>query len=113
MSNNKICDVICVHEEKVNYALRFLNEEKTQRLINTLLKISDENKLKIILALIKEKELCVCDISITLGLSIASTSYHLRALYKRDVLNFYKDGKMVYYYIKDIEMKSLLIKSMT
>lgn len=113
MSNNKICDVICVHEEKVNYALRFLNEEKTQRLINTLLKISDENKLKIILALIKEKELCVCDLSITLGLSIASTSYHLRALYKRDVLNFYKDGKMVYYYIKDIEMKSLLIKCMT
>lgn len=112
MSNNKICDVICVHEEKVNYALRFLKEEKTQRLINTLLKISDENKLKIILALIKEKELCVCDLSITLGLSIASTSHHLRALYKRDVLDFYKDGKMAYYYIKDIEMKSLLIKCM-
>ena len=83
MSNNKICDVICVHEEKVNYALRFLKEEKTQWLINTL------------------------------GLSIASTSHHLRALYKRDVLNFYKDGKMAYYYIKDIEMKSLLIKCMT
>ena len=67
---------------------------------------------KIILALIKEKELCVCDLSITLGLSIASTSHHLRALYKRDV-DFYKDGKIVYYYIKDIEMKSLLIKCMT
>ncbi|EGQ3951530.1 transcriptional regulator, partial [Staphylococcus pseudintermedius] len=26
---------------------------------------------------------------------------------------FYKDGKMAYYYIKDIEMKSLLIKCMT
>ncbi|RFU00801.1 helix-turn-helix domain-containing protein, partial [Staphylococcus haemolyticus] len=56
---------------------------------------------------------CVCDLSITLGLSIASTSHHLRALYKRDVLDFYKDGKMAYYYIKDIEMKSLLIKCMT
>ena len=44
--------------------------------------------LKIILALIKEKELCVCDLSITLGLSIASTSHHLRALYKRDVFGF-------------------------
>ena len=68
--------------------------------------------MKIILALIKEKELCVCDLSITLGLSIASTSHHLRA-YKRDVFGFYKDGKMAYYYIKDIEMKSLLIKCMT
>ncbi|WP_154393797.1 helix-turn-helix domain-containing protein, partial [Staphylococcus haemolyticus] len=58
-------------------------------------------------------KICVCDLSITLGLSIASTSHHLRALYKRDVLDFYKDGKMAYYYIKDIEMKSLLIKCMT
>ena len=48
--------------------------------------------LKIILALIKEKELCVCDLSITLGLSIASTSHHLRA-YKRDVLDFTRMGK--------------------
>lgn len=113
MSNNKICDVICVHEEKVNNALNFLKEEKSQQLIDTLLKISDENKLKIILALIKEQELCVCDLSITLGLSIATTSHHLRVLYKRDMLNFYKDGKMAYYYIKDIEIKSLLMKCMT
>ena len=48
--------------------------------------------MKIILALIKEKELCVCDLSITLGLSIASTSHHLRALYKRDV-DFTRMGK--------------------
>ena len=98
---------------KSELCFKIFKRRKTQRLINTLLKISDENKLKIILALIKEKELCVCDLSITLGLSIASTSHHLRALYKRDVLDFYKDGKMAYYYIKDIEMKSLLIKCMT
>ncbi|HAP2020308.1 helix-turn-helix transcriptional regulator [Staphylococcus arlettae] len=110
MSSNKICDVICVHEGKVDNAMSFLQEAKPQHLIDTLLKISDENKLKIILALIKEQELCVCDLSITLGLSIATTSHHLRTLYKRGVLNFYKEGKMAYYYIKDIEMKSLLMK---
>ncbi|MGK9044175.1 ArsR/SmtB family transcription factor [Mammaliicoccus vitulinus] len=112
MSYENTCDVICVHEDKVNNALSFLKEEKSQKLINTLLKISDENKLKIILALIKEDELCVCDLSITLNMSVASTSHHLRLLYKNDVLDFYKDGKMAYYYIKDTEIKSLLIKSM-
>ncbi|MES3702636.1 metalloregulator ArsR/SmtB family transcription factor [Staphylococcus arlettae] len=110
MSSNKICDVICVHEAKVDSAVSFLKEENSQHLIDTLLKISDENKLKIILALIKEQKLCVCDLSIALGLSMATTSHHLRILYKRDVLNFYKDGKMAYYYIKDREMKSLLMK---
>ncbi|WP_424842317.1 hypothetical protein [Staphylococcus epidermidis] len=74
MSNNKICDVICVHEENVYYALRFLKEEEPQRLSNILLMISDENKLKVILALIKELELGVCVLSVTLGLSIASKS---------------------------------------
>ena len=78
MSYENTCDVICVHEDKVNNALSFLKEEKSQKLINTLLKISDENKLKIILALIKEDELCVCDLSITLNMSVASTSHHLR-----------------------------------
>ena len=112
MSNENTCDVICVHEDKVNNALSFLKEEKSQKLMNTLLKISDENKLKIILALIKEDELCVCDLSITLSMSVASTSHHLRLLYKNDVLDFHKDGKMAYYYIKDTEIKSLLIKCM-
>ena len=44
MSSNKICDVICVHEAKVDNAMSFLQEAKPQHLIDTLLKISDENK---------------------------------------------------------------------
>ena len=43
-------------------------------------------------------------------MSIASTSHHLRSLYKNDVLNFYKKGKMAYYFIKDNEIKSLLLQ---
>jgi DNA-binding transcriptional ArsR family regulator len=32
-------------------------------------------------------------------MSVASTSHHLRLLYKNEVLDFYKDGKMAYFYI--------------
>ena len=110
MDKTITCDVICINEEKVENAMKFINEDKSQKLINTLLKISDENKLKIILALIQEKELCVCDLSVTLNMSIASTSHHLRSLYKNNVLNFYKKGKMAYYFIKDNEIKSLLLQ---
>ncbi|KAA3422877.1 helix-turn-helix transcriptional regulator, partial [Streptococcus pneumoniae] len=49
-------------------------------------------------------ELCVCDISLILKMSVASTSHHLRLLYKNDVLDFYKKGKMAYYFIKDDEI---------
>ena len=54
---------------------------------------------------IKEEKLCVCDVAFLLNISIASASHHLRKLYKQDVLDFSKDGKMVYYFIKDDEIK--------
>ncbi|CAA3927519.1 cadmium efflux system accessory protein [Staphylococcus aureus] len=62
MSYENTCDVICVHEDKVNNALSFLEDDKSKKLLNILEKICDEKKLKIILSLIKEDELCVCDI---------------------------------------------------
>ena len=66
--------------------------------------------MKIILSLIKEDELCVCDISLILKMSVASTSHHLRLLYKNEVLDFYKDGKMAYYFIKDDEIREFSLK---
>ncbi|HDG6046300.1 TPA: helix-turn-helix transcriptional regulator [Staphylococcus aureus] len=110
MSYENTCDVICVHEDKVNNALSFLEDDKSKKLLNILEKICDEKKLKIILSLIKEDELCVCDISLILKMSVASTSHHLRLLYKNEVLDFYKDGKMAYYFIKDDEIRGFSLK---
>ncbi len=112
MSYENTCDVICVHEDKVNNALSFLEDDKSKKLLNILEKICDEKKLKIILSLIKEDELCVCDISLILKMSVASTSHHLRLLYKNEVLDFYKDGKMAYYFIKDDEIREFSLKIM-
>jgi DNA-binding transcriptional ArsR family regulator len=111
MSYENTCDVICVHEDKVNNALSFLEDDKSKKLLNILKKICDEKKLKIILSLIKEDELCVCDISLILKMSVASTSHHLRLLYKNEVLDFYKDGKMAYYFIKDDEIREFFSKN--
>lgn len=111
MSYENACDVIYVHEDKVNNALSFLEDDKSKKLLNILKKICDEKKLKIILSLIKEDELCVCDISLILKMSIASTSHHLRLLYKNEVLDFYKDGKMAYYFIKDDEIREFFSKN--
>ncbi|RIN75759.1 transcriptional regulator, partial [Mammaliicoccus sciuri] len=67
MGKATACDVICVHEGKVNNALDFLKDDKSQKLLSIFQKICDEKKLKIILSLIKENELCVCDISLILN----------------------------------------------
>ncbi|MCG8935260.1 transcriptional regulator, partial [Staphylococcus epidermidis] len=47
MSYENACDVIYVHEDKVNNALSFLEDDKSKKLLNILKKICDEKKLKI------------------------------------------------------------------
>lgn len=111
MGKANACDVICIHEDKVNNALKFLEDDKSQKLLSIFQKICDEKKLKIILSLIKENELCVCDISLILNMSVASTSHHLRLLYKNDVLDFWKDGKMERWLIILLKMMKLKIFS--
>jgi len=42
MKKSITCDIVCVHEDKVNKALDFLKIEKSQRLLNIFQKICDE-----------------------------------------------------------------------
>lgn len=111
MEKESVCDLVCVHEDKVVNAKGFLEDHKSKKLLGIFQKICDEKKVKIILSLIKEKELCVCDVSVILNMSVASTSHHLRLLYKNDVLDFYKQGKMAFYFIKDKEIESFFTEN--
>lgn len=64
----------------------------------TLLKnIGEENRLRILCLLFKEKKLCVSEVSKILTLSIATTSFHLKTLEKYGVLVGSREGKEVCY----------------
>lgn len=58
--------------------------------------LSDPTRLKILLAL-TFGELCVCDISHVLGLSMSATSHQLRLLRTIGIVQARNDGRMVYY----------------
>lgn len=58
--------------------------------------LADPTRLKILLAL-THGELCVCDISHVLGLSISATSHQLRLLRNLNLVQSRNDGRMVYY----------------
>ncbi len=106
--SNEQCDMMYVHEEKVKHAEAFLTETHTMKAINTLTAMGDEKKLTILFALLEEEKLCVCDIAKLLQMSIASTSHHLRTLYKKDIIDFRKEGKMAYYFIHKPQVKKVL-----
>ncbi len=94
---NGVCAVPCFKEELVTEIKGWLPEDSEVRRVATLHgALADPTRLKILLALSRE-ELCVCDVSHVLGLSISATSHQLRLLRNLNLVSYRNDGKMAYY----------------
>lgn len=67
-------------------------------LINILKAISDETRMRI-LNVLKDGDLCVCEIEVILDISQSNASRHLNKLTNAKILEYYKVAKYVYYKI--------------
>lgn len=57
----------------------------------------DDNRLKILCVIFSDKDLCVSDIAKKLGLSVATTSHHLKVMAANGLLESVRSGKTVCY----------------
>ncbi|HXL57681.1 MAG TPA: metalloregulator ArsR/SmtB family transcription factor [Chitinophagaceae bacterium] len=64
-------------------------------------------RLKILYLLEEEDELCPCDLSDILGMSIPAVSQHLRKLKDGNIIESRKDGQTIYYSLKEENLKIL------
>lgn len=79
--------------------------------------LSDETRLAIVLLLVKEEELCVCEFIEALELSQPKISRHLAMLREAELLSTRREGKWIHYslsadlplLIADILAKALLL----
>lgn len=67
----------------------------------------DRTRVRILLAL-DSGEMCVCDISEALGMSMSATSHQLRMLRDAHLVSHRKEGKCVYYSLCDDHVKVVL-----
>jgi len=65
--------------------------------------VADPSRVRI-LKLLKNGELCVCQITTVLGLAVATVSKHLAALKTAGLLQQRRDGKWVYYRLAEREL---------
>lgn len=61
--------------------------------------LSDPNRVRILLALMKKGDLCVCDLTDMLGLAGATVSRHAAILLEVGLVETRKDGRWVHYRI--------------
>ncbi|PAV28235.1 transcriptional regulator [Virgibacillus profundi] len=100
------CETFCFDEEKVNRIQPQIEQVNGVELIFKAL--SDATRLKIAYALTLEEELCVCDVGNIIGATTATASHHLRLLRNMGLAKYRKEGKLVFYSLKDEHINQLV-----
>lgn len=101
------CNCNVIHEDVVNRVKAIMPEEENLYDLAELFKVfGDTTRIKILCALF-ESEMCVCDISMLLGMNQSAISHQLRVLKQARLVKYRKDGKVVYYSLDDEHVKSI------
>jgi DNA-binding transcriptional ArsR family regulator len=108
MNHEDVCQSKIINKEKVERVKKqMIDDNKFQDLSDTFKTISDKTRLEILYALSKQ-ELCVCDLSAVVNMSISLVSHQLRLLRDKKLVKFRKEGKSVYYSLDDDHVVQLI-----
>lgn len=104
----ELCEGEVIHEEMVKKVRKLFPADEILFDLSDFYKIfGDTTRVKILYALDKS-ELCVCDISALLGMSVSAVSHQLRTLREADLVRSTRQGKVIYYSLADDHVKSIL-----
>ena len=93
---------------KIKEVTDALPDEDTLDELEELFKIfGDSTRIKILYAL-HIKEMCVMDISLTLGMSQSAISHQLRVLRQTRLIRSRRDGKNIYYSLADEHVHTII-----
>jgi len=102
------CQIRVVHLEKVEQARQeAISDRDLERLSLTYRVLGDPNRLKIVMVL-RNVEMCVCDLAAFTGLSESAVSHQLRRLKDLALVKSRRDGQIIYYSLDDAHVTELL-----
>lgn len=100
-------DCTVIHQEVVDRVRGTMPDEDTLLDLADAFKLfSDSTRLKILYALM-EAEMCVCDISVLLGMTKSSVSHQLRVLKQSNLVKYRKAGRVIYYSLADDHVRTI------
>lgn len=108
MENNTCIRLYADHEQIRNCKSKLKTAQRSFSQLSSILALAgNEVRLKIIYLLEEENELCPCDLSDILGMSIPAVSQHLRKLKDGNVVETRKEGQTIYYSLTHENLKIL------
>lgn len=102
------CDCEVIHNDVVEKVRKdFVKDEVIFNLADFYKIFGDTTRVKILYAL-DVCELCVCDISALLNMTISAVSHQLKILRDSNLVATRRDGKVVYYSLADAHVKQVI-----
>lgn len=100
------CEAVC--DTAAVFAARgaLPGADQTLALADLFSALADPTRVRIV-AILDGREMCVGDISATLGLSQSATSHQLRTLRQQGLVRSSREGRMVYYTLDDEHVSHL------
>lgn len=108
MERKYTCDCDVIHHDAVDHVKQMMPDmDMCQRLALLYKMFGDETRIRILHAL-EQRELCVCDLCVVLGMTKSAVSHQLKALRMTNLVKFRKAGQVVYYSLADDHVKDIL-----
>ena len=107
-TNEDVCEIICYDAEKIDSLKGLVDDSEVHDMAKMFKALSDPTRMKMAAYLDKGEELCVCDVAILTGQSIATTSHHLRLMKSLGIAKSRKEGKNVFYSLTDHHIRTLI-----
>lgn len=109
------CSTKCLHPDAIAPLLgRSLGTDGARAVGDLFATLADPSRARIVhLLAISERDLCVCDIALVLGMSVSALSHQLRFLRERGAVERRKVGRIAYYRLVDAHLRDLVLGAAT
>jgi len=112
VKSDDVCDIFNPDKQVVEMMKdKVLLEEVVRELSELFKVVADPTRIRILYAL-KERELCVCELSESLSMSSSAISHQLRILRAQKLVKYRKEGRSVYYSLDDDHVLSLFTQGL-
>jgi len=107
---SEMCKSAALNEENINISKKVVDNTRVEYLEEMFKVLASRTRLKILFALSSVSELCVCELTKVLDMEISSISHQLRRLKQFDIVKSRKEGKAIYYSLKNCDHVQLILK---
>lgn len=106
--HSEMCDCDVVHSEVVAHVREAMEDTEVLYAVSDFFKVMADSTRMRIMAALDNEEMCVCDLSALLDMTKSAISHQLKSLKDAQLVKSRREGKNVYYTLKDDHVRSII-----